>query len=85
MKQRVQLITATTGAEEAVARAKKAVSVVEEEKETTEAVLNDSGMDRSKRVLNDAKSSSSSKHGQLCCMTVAGGSGSDDTVSERIM
>lgn len=84
MKQRVQLITATTGAEEVVARAKKAVSVVEEEKETTEAVLNDSGMDRSKRVLNDAKSSSS-KHGQLCCMTVAGGSGSDDTVSERIM
>lgn len=77
MKQRVQLITATTGAEvEAVA--KKVVSV-EEESEEAKAVLNDSGMDRSKRVLNDDRSSN---HGQLC-MTV-GGSGSE-AVSERIM
>lgn len=85
MKQGVQLITATTGAE-VEAAAKKAVLVNE-----AEEVLNDSGMDRSKRVLNDDRSSN---HGQLC-VTVVGGNGSNNnssssssnsnTVSERIM
>lgn len=76
MKQGVQLITATAGAEvEAVV--KKAILVKEENED--EEVLNGRSMKRRNQVLNDDRSSN---HGQLCVTVDGCGS---NTVSVRIM